>query len=293
MPGAPPRSRRPRTLSRAAPAATARSIASCDASAIAASRPPVPRWKTRSTSPLTEAIAAPIAFATSEWSGRRTSLTPGGPRARAARRRPRRRGARARARSSPGRSRPRASCRSVRSSDGEELGVVGRAASGRRGLGTVLRATPASVSVGGRTAEDERLLSDPVAHALGAERRPRCTIVPPPSAIVTRSGIRKFVRIPPISTPNDDSRGKPRTSTPTSVEVPPTSTTMRVGSAGEVGGAADAVRRAAADRQHREADRELQVHERAVVLGEEGDGPQAVALERPARSRSSRPGRRR
>ena len=43
---------------------------------------------------------------------------------------------------------------------------------------------------------------------------------------MTRSGIRKFVRIPPISTPNDDSRGKPRTSTPTSVEVPPTSTTI-------------------------------------------------------------------
>ena len=48
-----------------------------DASAMAASRPPAPGWKTRSTSPLTEAIAAPIAFATSEWSGRRTSLVPG------------------------------------------------------------------------------------------------------------------------------------------------------------------------------------------------------------------------
>src|SRR5712691_583635 len=48
---------------------------------------------------------------------------------------------------------------------------------------------------------------------------------PPPSAIVTRSGIRKLVRIPPISTPWEDSRGKPLIRTPTSVEVPPTSTT--------------------------------------------------------------------
>src|SRR5215471_7527043 len=49
--------------------------------------------------------------------------------------------------------------------------------------------------------------------------------LPPPSAIVTRSGIRKLVRMPPISTPWDDSRGKPLTSTPTSVDVPPTSIT--------------------------------------------------------------------
>src|SRR5499433_1329491 len=49
--------------------------------------------------------------------------------------------------------------------------------------------------------------------------------LPPPSAMVTRSGIRKFVRMPPISTPWDDSRGKPLTSTPTSVDVPPTSIT--------------------------------------------------------------------
>ena len=51
------------------------------------------------------------------------------------------------------------------------------------------------------------------------------TTVPPPSAIVTRSGIRKLVRMPPISTPYEDSRGKPLTSTPTSVDVPPTSMT--------------------------------------------------------------------
>ena len=50
-------------------------------------------------------------------------------------------------------------------------------------------------------------------------------MVPPPSAIVTRSGIRKLVRMPPISTGCDDSRGNPLTSTPTSVEVPPTSAT--------------------------------------------------------------------
>src|SRR5215472_6094751 len=49
--------------------------------------------------------------------------------------------------------------------------------------------------------------------------------LPPPSAIVTRSGIRKLVRMPPISTPWDDSRGKPLTSMPTSVDVPPTSIT--------------------------------------------------------------------
>ena len=36
--------------------------------------------------------------------------------------------------------------------------------------------------------------------------------------------MRKLVRMPPISAPCDDSRGKPPTSTPTSVEVPPTST---------------------------------------------------------------------
>jgi len=49
--------------------------------------------------------------------------------------------------------------------------------------------------------------------------------VPPPSAIVTRSGIRKLVRMPPISTPWEDSRGNPLASTPRSVEVPPTSIT--------------------------------------------------------------------
>src|SRR5215475_14310609 len=49
--------------------------------------------------------------------------------------------------------------------------------------------------------------------------------LPPPSAIVTRSGMRKLVLMPPISTPCDDSRGKPLTSIPTSVEVPPTSIT--------------------------------------------------------------------
>jgi hypothetical protein len=49
--------------------------------------------------------------------------------------------------------------------------------------------------------------------------------VPPPSAIVTRSGIRKLVLTPPISTPCADSRGNPWVSTPRSVEVPPTSAT--------------------------------------------------------------------
>ena len=54
---------------------------------------------------------------------------------------------------------------------------------------------------------------------------PSDTTVPPPRAIVTRSGIRKLVRTPPISTPWGDSRGKPLVSTPTSVEVPPMSAT--------------------------------------------------------------------
>ena len=49
--------------------------------------------------------------------------------------------------------------------------------------------------------------------------------MPPPSAIVTRSGIRKLVLTPPISTPCADSRGNPLVSTPRSVEVPPTSAT--------------------------------------------------------------------
>ena len=37
--------------------------------------------------------------------------------------------------------------------------------------------------------------------------------------------MRKFVRMPPISTAAADSRGKPPTSTPMSVDVPPTSAT--------------------------------------------------------------------
>ena len=40
-----------------------------------------------------------------------------------------------------------------------------------------------------------------------------------------RSGMRKLVRTPPTSTACIDSRGKPSTRMPTSVEVPPTSIT--------------------------------------------------------------------
>ena len=40
------------------------------------------------------------------------------------------------------------------------------------------------------------------------------------------SGIRKLVRIPPMSTAIEDSRGKPFTSAPMSVVVPPTSITI-------------------------------------------------------------------
>ena len=57
-----------------------------------------------------------------------------------------------------------------------------------------------------RAAEDERLVRHPVADALGPERALGITL-PPPSAIVTRSGIRKFVRIPPISTPTTTRAG--------------------------------------------------------------------------------------
>ena len=65
------------TASGWAPARIACSRASAQASSSAASRPPGPGWKIRSTWPLTEAIAAPIALATSKCSGRWTSLTPG------------------------------------------------------------------------------------------------------------------------------------------------------------------------------------------------------------------------
>ena len=69
------------------------------------------------------------------------------------------------------------------------------------------------------------------------------------------SGIRKFVRTPPISTAAPDSRGKPLTSTPTSVDVPPTSATIASRTPGQVRRAAQRVRRPAADRQHRVAER--------------------------------------
>ena len=53
-------------------------------------------------------------------------------------------------------------------------------------------------------------------------------MVPPPIAIDNKSGIRKFVRTPPISTAAADSRGYPLISTPKSVDVPPTSTTIEL-----------------------------------------------------------------
>ena len=52
------------------------------------------------------------------------------------------------------------------------------------------------------------------------------TILPPPSGMDTISGIRKLVRTPASWISTAASRGKPLTSAPTSVEVPPTSTTM-------------------------------------------------------------------
>ena len=54
----------------------------------------------------------------------------------------------------------------------------------------------------------------------------RPTMVPPPTAIDSRSGIRNRVRTPPISTTLLASRGKPLTRQPMSAVVPPTSQTM-------------------------------------------------------------------
>ena len=51
------------------------------------------------------------------------------------------------------------------------------------------------------------------------------TIVPPPRPSDRRSGIRKSVRTPPISTTLLASRGKPWRRLPMSVVVPPTSMT--------------------------------------------------------------------
>ena len=56
------------------------------------------------------------------------------------------------------------------------------------------------------------------------EASPR-TRLPPPIPTLSTSGMRKFVRTPPMSTSADASRGKPRCRMPTSVVVPPTSTT--------------------------------------------------------------------
>ena len=51
-------------------------------------------------------------------------------------------------------------------------------------------------------------------------------MLPPPSPIDNKSGMRNSVRTPPISTTEFASRGKPRRNSPTSDEVPPTSTTI-------------------------------------------------------------------
>ena len=53
--------------------------ASAHACSITASRPPGPGWKIRSTWPLTEAIAAPIAFATSACGGAKQLADTGQP----------------------------------------------------------------------------------------------------------------------------------------------------------------------------------------------------------------------
>src|SRR3954466_3199315 len=51
-------------------------------------------------------------------------------------------------------------------------------------------------------------------------------MLPPPSPIENRSGMRNSVRTSPISTTELAARGKPRRNCPTSVDVPPTSTTI-------------------------------------------------------------------
>ena len=66
----------------------------------------------------------------------------------------------------------------------------------------------------------------------------------------------------------EDSRGKPLASTPTSVEVPPTSTTIASAGAGQIRGATDPVGRSAADGEHRVPQRLVERHQRAVVLRE-------------------------
>ena len=65
------------TVPGSAPAATARSRASARASSRTACLPSAPKWKIRSTWPLTDAMAAPTALAASKCSGLTISLTPG------------------------------------------------------------------------------------------------------------------------------------------------------------------------------------------------------------------------
>ncbi len=52
------------------------------------------------------------------------------------------------------------------------------------------------------------------------------TTEPPPSPMDSTSGMRKFVRTPPMFTATPLSRGKPFDRMPKSVVVPPTSMTM-------------------------------------------------------------------
>ena len=89
--------------------------------------------------------------------------------------------------------------------------------------------------------------------------------------------------MPPISTAAPDSRGKPLASTPTSVEVPPTSATIASRRPGQERRAAQAVGRPAADGQHRVASGVVQCHQGAVVLGEERRRLQPVRRRAPFR----------
>ena len=116
-------------------------------------------------------------------------------------------------------------------------------------------------------AEDERargqLVADTLRPDLGS-----VTCEPPPIPSESTSGIRKFVRTPPISTATDASRGKPCWRIPTSEVVPPMSTTAQSVEPGEEGRAAHRVGRAGRERRDRVALCVVDGHQRAIVLAQ-------------------------
>ena len=95
------------------------------------------------------------------------------------------------------------------------------------------------------------------------------TRLPPPSPIASTSGMRKLVRTPPTSTATADSRGKPRASTPTSVVVPPMSTTTAFSWSERKAAPRMLLVGAGGEGQHRIALDVGGAHQRAVVLADE------------------------